>query len=207
MSRWWALVFVALLSGGPAAAHDSPATTEIGSWVLTCPSTCELRHRSWLVRPIAGGPTLALEVIRRGANFVPALALRGLSTQEALGAILAVHANLSLRFDDGPRRNLGCDLDDGAIVCSPRSEVDTAAADELAAARKVLIQAELSVPGVISLPELSRQLGLQGTKQALVRFRASLPASQPVPVVAGLGWRDYLDKLRRNLPRQENPHE
>jgi hypothetical protein len=197
------LAALALLLAGPVAAQQRPVAEEIGSWVVDCPAEsprepCRLRHRTLVMQPGAGGPAVALEVVYRGNRFIPVLALRGLATQAALGGVLALQATASLRFDGAPRIELACGLDGGAVICAPAVTAATDAANQLASARSVLVQVKLGLPGGMALPEESRPLDLTRTAEALARFRATAPASESVPVVAGLDWRGFLDRLARD---------
>jgi hypothetical protein len=137
-------------------------------------------------------------VLYRSNQFIPVVALRGLSTQAALGGVLALQASVGLRFDGAPRIELACGLDGGAVVCGPAPNAAADAASQLAPARSVLVQVKLSLPGMMNLPELSRSLDLARTPEALARFRATAPSSESVPVVPGLDWRGFLDRLARD---------
>jgi len=196
------LAAIALLIGGQAAAQPRPTTEEIGSWVLSCPAdakddACSLRHRSAIMPPMPGGPTAALEIQRRGNQYIPVVAVRGLSMQAAIGSVLELQANVSLRFDNAPRTELHCGLDGAAVVCAPAAEATASAASQLASARNMLVQAQLSLPGGITLPEQSRTLELLRTADALARLRATAPAGEAAPALPGLDWRGYLDPLLR----------
>ena len=143
---------VVLLIAGPVAAQTRPASEEIGSWVLSCPAearaeTCLLRHRSGVLAQGAGGTSAALEVLYRGGQFIPVVAIRGLSTQAALGGVLAVQASVGLRFDGAPRIELSCGPDGAAVVCAPGVDAAPAAAGQLVSARSVLVQVRLGLPG------------------------------------------------------------
>jgi hypothetical protein len=197
------LAWLALLIAGPVAAQVRPATEEIGSWLLTCPAEakgdpCQLRHRAWVLPPGTGGPGASLEVLNRGNQFVPIVALRGLSTQAALGGVLALKANVGLRFDNLQRIEFGCGLDGAAVVCVPEGPAAASAAGQLPAARSVLVQIQLSLPGVIALPQQDRMLDLQRTPDALARFHATAPASEAVAALPGLDWRGFLDRVLRD---------
>jgi len=201
--RRWLLAGLAALPVGPVTAQDRPAAEEIGSWLLSCPrdahtESCQLRHRSMLLPTGSGGPSAALEVIHRGGAFIPAVALRGLSTQATLGGLLALQTDIGLRFDDAPRIELACGLAGAAVICAPSSDAGPATAGKLAAAHSVLVQMRIGLPGGAALPEQARTLELQRTPEALARFRSTAPANESVPVVAGLDWRGMLDRLARD---------
>lgn len=196
--RWFVAILVMMI-GPHAAAQDRPATEAIGSWVLTCASRsgigpCQLRHRTWLLPPVAGAPSVSFEAMLRGHRLVPVVAVRGLSMQTALAGMLAVQTDVSLRFDNGTRRALACGLDGGTVVC-PTAEGEAGAASELQASRAVLIEVRLRLPGTAPLPEQSRRLDLQRTVEALSRFQATAPVNESAPAVAGLDWRGFLNRL------------
>jgi hypothetical protein len=199
------LAGIALLVAGSvmAMAQPRPADQEIGSWVLTCPAEaprdpCQLHHRTGVLAQSPGGMSASLEVLYRGDQFIPVVAMRGLSTQAALGGVLTMQASVGLRFDGAPRIELACGLDGGAVVCAPGVDVAATAAAQLAAARSVVVQVKLGLPGGLALPEQARPLDLARTADALAAFRATAPASESVPVVAGLDWRGFLDRLARD---------
>jgi len=86
----WLAIAAGFLLGGPVAAQDRPVREEIGSWVLSCSpedklGSCQLRHRTWVMPPVAGTPGVSLEVVYRGSQFLPVVALRGLATAGSLG--------------------------------------------------------------------------------------------------------------------------
>ena len=203
MSSRLRLAAMALLIAGPVAARPRPAMEEIGSWVLACPADtkvepCQLRHQAWVLPPGTGRPSAALEVLRRGDQFIPVIAMRGLSMQAALGGVLALKASASLRFDGAGPVDLPCGLDGVAIVCAPEVTQAASAAGQLVAARSVLVTLQLSLPDVVALPEQSRMLGLQHTPEALARFHATSPASEAVPAIPGLDWRGFLERVLRD---------
>jgi hypothetical protein len=201
MPRALLVAAIALLFGSSAWAQTRPASEAIGSWVLSCPDAktlpCQLRHRA-SIQPGTSGPSASLEVVHRGDLFVPVVTLRGMSMQAALGGVLAVQSDVALSFDNLAPIALGCGLDGGALVCAPAADAATAAAAELSAARSVMVRIRLSIPGVTALPDQSRSLDLQQTAEALAAFRATAPASESVPVIAGLDWRGFLDRVARD---------
>jgi hypothetical protein len=201
MARALLFAAIALLFGGSAGAQTRPASQVIGSWVLSCPDAksmpCQLRHRASM-QPGTSGPSAALEVLYRGDLFVPVVTLRGVSMQAALGGVLAVQSDVALSFDNLAPIALGCGLDGGALVCAPSGDAAAAAAAALNTAHSVVVRIRLSIPGMTSLPEQSRSLDLQQTAEALAAFRATAPASESVPVIAGLDWRGFLDRVARD---------
>jgi hypothetical protein len=191
---------IAILVAGQSFAQVRPSAEDIGSWVLTCPTSgnCLLRHRSWLLPPAGGGPSAALEVVWRGGRAVPVVAIRGLSVGAALGGALLLQANAATRFDSAAEMDLPCAPDAGAIVCVPTGAVATDAASQLAASRMVLVRLRLHPGGGTPLPDLSRSLELQQTTTALARFHATSPVGEAEPAIAGLDLRGFLDRLARD---------
>ena len=186
------LACAVLLIGGPAAAE------EIGSWVLVCPADepCLLRHRNWIVSPGPGGISASLETRQIGSRMVPVIAVRGLSMQAALASVVTLQANVGLRFDDASRIDLPCGMDGATVICAPARDTTAAAASRLASAHGVLVEAQLSVPGVVSLPGQSRSLGLQRTEDALVRLRtASAQPGATAPAIPGLDLGGMVERL------------
>jgi hypothetical protein len=112
--------------------------------------------------------------------------------------VLALQATVGLHFDAAQRIELACGLDGGAVICTPGAVAANSAASQLASARSVVVQIKLGLPGGTTLPEQSRSLELARTADALTRFRATAPASESVPVVDGLDWRGFLDRLARD---------
>ena len=190
------LAVAVLLIGGPAAAE------EIGSWVLACPTDepCLLLHRTWVLPPGAGGISVALEARQAGSRVVPVIAVHGLSMQAALASVVALQANVGLRFDDAPRIALSCGVDGAALACAPARDATEAAARGLATARGVVVQAQISLPGVVSLPDQSRSLELLRTQDALARLRvASAQASGTPPAIPGLDLRGMVQRLLEDV--------
>jgi hypothetical protein len=202
MPRVLLLAAILLLVGGRVGAQDRPASEDIGSWVLNCPDVktapCQLRLRTSVIQAGTNGPGASLEVVHRGDQFVPVVALRGLPMQAAIGRVLAVQTNVALRFDAQPWTGLACALDGGAIVCAPVPDASAQAAAALSGASSVLVRVRIALPGKMALPEQSRSLDLQGTAEALARFRATAPANEAVAVIAGLDWRGLLDRVARD---------
>jgi hypothetical protein len=196
------LVISALAIGGPACAQSRPASEAIGSWVLSCPDAkavpCQLRNRMPIIQASDNGPAASLEVAHRGDRFVPVVALRGMSMQAAVGGMLAVQGSVTLRFDNASAIELGCGLDGSAVVCAPSGAAAATAAAALPDAHNVVVRVRMTLPGAMALPEQSRSLDLQETGQALAQFRATAPASESVPVIAGLDWRGFLDRMARD---------
>ena len=190
------IIGLALLLASPAMAQHRPANQQLGSWIVTCPadqqSSCQMRHESWLLPPGTDGPTASLEVMQRGGRFVPVVALRGLTTQTALGGMLALNATVTLGLDNGPPAPLPCGLDGVAIICAPAGDAPTA----LVSAHTAQVRIALSIPGIASLPEQSRSVELLRTADAIATFRSTAPADLTVPL-PGLDWHDFLDRLLR----------
>lgn len=200
MRRHLLSVAIAVLVGGQSSMQVRPSAEDIGSWVLTCPTTanCLLRHRTWLLPPIGGGPTAALEVTWRGGRAVPAVAIRGLSVGGALGGVLLLQATAATKFDDASEMDLPCAPDGGAIVCVTTGPAAADAASELATSRMVSVRLRLHPGGATPLPEISRSLELQQTTAALVRFHATSRVGMAEPVIVGLDLRGFLDRVARD---------
>jgi hypothetical protein len=145
--------------------------------------------------PGGGHPSVALEVQNRGDRLVPVVTLRGLSTPGAAG-LLAAGTQVALRFDAGPRIDLACGLDAGAIVCAPDT-ASIAVATALLATHSVEVQFQLRLQGLFTLPVQGGSLELQGTREALARFRAGRPAGETRPAEPGLDWAGFLDRVLR----------
>ncbi len=176
---------------------------QVGSWMLTCPDTqtaaCQLRDTTPIMQATGNGPVASLEVLHRGGQFVPVVALRGLSMQAAASGILAAQTNIALRLDSQPWVELGCGLDGAAVLCIPTGAAASSAAAALPGATTVVVRVRLSLPGMAALPEQSRSLDLVRTEDALALFRATSPASESVPVVPGLDWHGFLDRAARDV--------
>ena len=181
-----------LLRASAAAMADvQRADEQIGSWVSSCPEAakrdaCQLRHRNWVLPPGEGRPSAALEVQRRGDALVPVVTLRGLSAPAAIGGMLTLKATVNVRFDGGPRTGLACGLDGDAIVCAPDGAGVPLTAAQLPSAHSADVQILLSLPGMVALPPQDRAMDLQGTREALARFRRSDRRVRHCP--PRLGW-------------------
>ena len=191
---------IAVLVGGQSFAQVRPSAENIGSWVLTCPTAanCVLRHRSWLLPPIGGGPNAALEVVWRGGRAVPMVAIRDLSVGAALGGVLLMQANAAMKFDDASEIDLPCAPNSGAIVCVPTGAAAADAASQLTISHMVLVRLRIHPGGATPLPEISRSLELQQTTAALARLRATASVGEAGPAIAGLDLRGFLDRLARD---------
>jgi hypothetical protein len=178
-----------------AAAAPQP----IGSWLLDCsdPGACVLQHRSWLLPPGGDHPSAALNVERRGDWLVPVVTLREVSTRMAVGGLLALHPRVVLRFNSGLSADLSCGLDGAALVCAPQGPDIAATADALPVATSMQAQVLLSLPGGATLPARAGTLALSGTAEALARLRAAGAAGESLPVVQGLDWIGFLDRVMR----------
>jgi len=184
-----------LAAAAPAAAAPADAPQAIGSWLLQChQSGCILRDRDWILPPGNGGYTAALEVQRRGASLVPVVSLRGVSTQQAIGGLLALQPRGTLHFVPGPQVYVDCETDGAAVVCAPQGDAVAASAAALPSARQVEVGMQLGVPG-LSLPSPGRVLILQDTPQALARLRSAGAGGESLPAEQGLDWLGFLHKL------------
>jgi hypothetical protein len=182
----------------PAAAQTRPSSETIGTWVLSCPAAaCELRYQNWIVPPGTSLPGVALEVMKRGDQFVPVVAVRGLSLQAALGGIVALQ--IGLRFDNATRLGLTCSLAGSDVACAPEGTAAALAAEQLPAAHSVAIQ--VAFPAAAGFPEQSWTLDLRRTAEALSRFRSTAPVGESAPSIPGLDWRGLLNRVLPATPR------
>ena len=216
------VVAAALLGALPGAAVPAEAPQQIGSWVVECPAPggaggCMMRDRDWILAPTAGRPSVALEVQGRGGRLVPVVALRGLTAQAvpaqttiaqvvtvqaAIGALLVLQPQVTLRFDAGPRAALACGLDGAAIVCAPEGAAIAATAAALPTARSVEVQVAVRASGTGGPAARAATLDLQGTREAMARFRAAGPIGEALPAEPGLDWIGFVDRVAREAGLQ-----
>jgi len=221
------VVAAALLGALPGAAVPAEAPQQIGSWVVECPAPggaggCMMRDRDWILAPTAGRPSVALEVQGRGGRLVPVVALRGLTAQAApaqavptqavptqavtvqaaIGALLVLQPQVTLRFDAGPRAALACGLDGAAIVCAPEGAAIAATAAALPTARSVEVQVAVRASGTGGPAARAATLDLQGTREAMARFRAAGPIGEALPAEPGLDWIGFVDRVARDAGLQ-----
>jgi hypothetical protein len=193
---------------------------------------CMMRDRDWILAPTAGRPSVALEVQGRGGRLVPVVALRGLTAQAvptqavptqaasaqavpaqttiaqvvtvqaAIGALLVLQPQVTLRFDAGPRADLACGLDGGAIVCAPEGAAMAATAAALPTARSVEVQVAVRASGTGGPAARAATLDLQGTREAMARFRAAGPIGEALPAEPGLDWIGFVDRVAREAGLQ-----
>ncbi len=193
---------------------------------------CVLRDRDWILPPTAGRPSVALEVQGRGDCLVPVVALRGLTVrtmtaqaataqpttaqpttaqpttaqtmtaQVAIGALLVLQPQVTLRFDAGPRADLACGLDGAAIVCAPEGAAIAATAAALPTARSVEVQVAVRASGTGGPAVRAATLDLQGTREAMARFRAAGPTGESLPAEPGLDWIGFVDRVLRQAGLQ-----
>lgn len=207
LPRRWIVAIAPLCFAGTgalaaASAAVPTAPQQIGSWVLDCSGHateggCTLRDRTWLLPPGPGRPAAALEVQQLGDKLVPVVTLRGLSTQAAVGGLLALQPHATLSLEPGPSVALACQLDAGAIVCAPQGDDVAATAEALPNAATVTLRMQLSVPGGMALPAEGGSLPLHGTREALVQLRAVGATGQALPAIPGLDWVGFLDRVMR----------
>lgn len=190
----------------PAHAQPKPAEETIGAWLLACPAPppagakadpCIMRHRDWVVQPSSGNPSAALEIQARGGAYIPAVALRGMPTQAALGGSLVVKPLVGFTYDSGPRIAMSCGLIGAAYACAPEASVVPAASAGLAKARSITVTVAMSIPGLIDLPPQQRTLELTGINQALLRLAKVEVTDEALPAVPGLDLQAFMDKVLR----------
>ena len=190
MRRAALLLGVLLWPHGAAAQPrkvEVPRTEQaIGSWLLSCamdPMTdaqvCRMRNKAWLVVPEGDRPGMALEVVSRWDQLVPALTVRNLSLGSALSGLLALTATAQVRFDGAPMVELPCTLYGSSVICAPTKADAPKLAQQLAGARSVLVQFRAVGNLPLPLPDGPLALDLGQTKEALARFGAAGPATAP----------------------------
>jgi hypothetical protein len=174
----------------------------IGSWLISCamdPMTdtrvCRMRNRTWVVVPDSDHPGMALEVLARSDQLVPALTVRNLSLSSALSGLLALTTTAQIRFDGAPMAELPCTLDRASVICAP-SNLDAATlATQLVAARSVLVQFRTVGNLPLPVPDGPLALDLAGTREALAAFRAAGPAAAPAQPSLADELRDSAQRL------------
>jgi hypothetical protein len=178
-------------AGGAAAQTTTPSAVvpeEIGTWRLSCAvdrmtdrADCMLRHRDPVERAQApGGSSLLLEVQNREGRMVPVVTARDLTLEAAGRGLLAVTGTVQLRFPPNPLFELPCGLEGRSLVCAPRGGDAARAAAELPAAPPV-------------------ELRLEGTPEALARFRTRMPEGSAPPPAPGLTLQEIVVRLQRLL--------
>lgn len=184
-----------------ATAARADQARDIGSWELTCPAAggCTLRAREWVLPPGPGRPAAALEVQSRGQWLVPVVTLRGLTTQQALGGLLALQPRATLRFDSGPTAELPCELSGQAVVCAPQGDAVAATAAALPTAHSIAVGLQLGAPGMMQLPSQGRTLALQGTATALDQLRSAGAVGEALPAEPGLDWIGFVDRIMQAI--------
>ena len=185
----------------PAAQTATPQSagtkdTEIGSWVIACPSDpkadttpCRMRYRTWIVPPHDGRPSVGLEVRNIGAQMVPQLAVRDLPAQLAMAAMLAATPTMELRFDSGQKLTMSCGQDADAVLCTPAADTADVAATQLKAARAVQVHVHVALAGEDGpspVPDQTRSFDLSRTAEAMDRFRAVAPTAMPLSAGSGM---------------------
>ncbi len=205
----WALV--ALLWPGVVLGQTPvrPANETIGSWTLSCPASqsepCTLRASDWIWPVEAGGLSAALEVQRRGAELVPVIAVRGLSSAMMVGGIAAVKPTVALGFDGGGAFVLRCGMTGGFLACGPDAAVLSAISAALPTAQTAAVEVSLSLPtGSVALPR-AVTLRLSNTAEALGRLRAAGASGETLPAHPGLDLWGLGSKVMRDLGFARGP--
>jgi hypothetical protein len=169
--------------GQPRKVEVARTEQTIGSWLLSCaadPMTdaqlCRMRHKLWVVVPKDNRGGLALEVLQRADQLVPALTVRDISPSTAWGGLLTLTGTAQLRFDGNPMMEMPCSLEGIAVICAPAKSDAATAADQLTKARSVLIR--LRALANLPLPALDDPVALDfdRTEEALARYRIAGPA-------------------------------
>lgn len=212
-------VLILLLMATAACAQprriDSPSRTEeVGSWRITCaadPMTdrqaCTMRHRLWVEEPHDGVPGLALEVVNRAGQYVPALTVRDLTLASASRGLMAITATAQIRFDRNPLLELPCALDGRTLLCLPEAAYAPVAAAQLLTARTLLLRMRATGPFPAQGPEEPVALDLEQTVVAVARFRQSAPEPlPPAPPGPNLDLRELFERLQRLTGAGDRPN-
>ncbi|MBI0434283.1 hypothetical protein [Roseomonas sp. KE0001] len=191
----------------PATPGPVPAVEQFGPWLLTCstdPMTDRAQCRLTLDRPVEpareGQGPLALEVAPRRGRMVPVVTARDLALDNAMRGLLALTGTVQMRFPPNPFFEMPCGLEGRSVVCAPRPEDAARAAQELAAADRVLVRV-LGL-GRATAEGTPHELSLAGTAAAIAAFRARVPAEQTEEPPPPFNLQDLLQRLQSFfLPR------
>jgi hypothetical protein len=183
----------------PVAARAAPES--FGTWRLDCATdrmtdrtACTLLHQQPAERSEPGRPALAFEIIDRGGRLVPAVTARELSLDGASRALLAVTGSVQLRFPPNRVMEMPCGLEGRSLICAPRGEDAARAEQELPQADRVLLRvAAIGSAGNTEPAELP----LSRTREAMQRFRQSIPPGTAQPEPPGLEPRELLQRFRQ----------
>ena len=139
---------------------------------------------------------MALEIIPREGMLVPAVTARDLGLDNPGRGLLAFTGTVQMRFPPQPMFEMPCRLEARSVVCVPKPEDMTRAAEELAGASRVLVR--VIGLGSGSVEAEPRNLPLSRTADALAAFRARMPPNTaPPPPEPGFDMRDLFLRLQR----------
>lgn len=200
-----ALVIAGLAASATAQPQPTAAVPEeIGSWRLSCATDrmtdraeCQLRHRE-PVEPAqgAGGSSLLLEIQDRGGKLVPVVTARDLTLEGAQRGLLALTGHAQLRFPPNPYFEMPCGLEGRTLVCAPRPEDATRAAEELPNAGTVLVR--MVGLGTGTGTGQTVELRLDRTREAMGRYRSRVPEGSAIaPTQPGLSLPELMLRLQR----------
>ena len=178
------VVVMALLVTLPVLASATPEQ-RVGSWVIVCADgshQCQMRFNKRFLDK--AGLTGDFEVLSQGHSLVPAIALRGLSSQILMAASMAGTTDASIQFPGGARQALTCNATNSGYICAPDEAAGDTLSAELATARSVTVRVSVSVAGMPPLPAQEKSLDLSGTNNALTRLRSLGPSPIPSPLAA-----------------------
>lgn len=197
----WACSAILWSGSASAQAPARPRGEAIGPWILSCPAAerdpCAMRHRDWVLPPVAGGPSIALEVQARGAEVVPVVTVRGLSAALATAGTLVMKPLVELMFESSPPIGLTCGVSGDYVACAPDVSAIAAAARLLRIAPAVTVTVSLPLGGASALSPRGASLDLAGTNAALTRLRVLGVTAEAVPAYPGLDLRGLADRLSR----------
>jgi hypothetical protein len=175
-ATWGLLLALAIQDVAVAGTQE-----HIGSWIITCPvgGPCAMRFSKRFLDK--SGVTGDLEIDADGDALVPVLAVRGLSNEVLMAAVMAGKTEASLQLAGGAREPLECSASESGYICAPDRAAGLKLAAALPAARQVTVRVTVAVMGMSPLPTQEKSLELTGTAEALARVRAEGPT--PVPNV------------------------
>ena len=190
---------VPLLGAVSARAADT-----FGPWLLTCATDsmtdrqqCRMTHDTPVEPASAGRSAMALELVRRGGQLVPAVTARDLGLESAGRGLLAFTGTAQLRFPPQPMLEMPCRLEGRSVICAPRPEDVPRAAAELLQASRVLVR--ITGLGSGSAEAEPKPLRLERTTEAVAAFQARLPDQGEAEAEPGFDLRTLYQRMQRYL--------
>lgn len=200
-----AVPLAAPLLAGLALAQPvrAQAADTYGPWLLTCATDsmtdrhrCRMTHETPVEPAAAGQSAMALEIVARDGLLVPAVTARDLGLENAGRGLLAFTGTAQIRFPPQPMMEMPCRLRGRSVVCTPKPEDLSRAAEDLARAERVLVR--LTGLGSGGSDAEPKTLRLTHTREALAALRARLPQG-PAEQEADSGFdlRDVFQRLQQ----------